>query len=393
MPRHVARDLPHPCRGYARWVSHDRSPGTPQARFTRTVDGVSIAYAVSGTGPPLVLMPAMPLGNFTGEWQVPIHRDAYQRLGRHVQLIQYDSRGSGRSQRDVSDLSAEATQRDLDAVVSAAGLERFALMGMYLCTAHALAYALRHPDRVSHLILFGGSARGWDSMGATETQALLSLIDHDWDTFVSAAMHAWLGWSAGETDGRLQTESARTSTTPAVTRQLLQAASGVDLTDQVPKVQAPVLVFHQNGARQVALEVSRQLAAAVPDGRLVVFEGAAASLFIDAFDLVLAELLRFLGLDPADGARRPTTRPTDAWALYPLPRPTDARPVPPLSPLSPRETQVLRILAGGETNAEIARQLGLSVNTVERHIANIYRKIDARGRADATAYAIRGGIA
>jgi pimeloyl-ACP methyl ester carboxylesterase/DNA-binding CsgD family transcriptional regulator len=347
-------------------------------QYARTTDGVSIAYASTGDGPPLVLMPSLPLGNFVGEWQVPVHRHAYRRMAQDTRLIQYDSRGSGHSQRDVAEIKPEAMLRDLDAVVQATGIERFALLGMYLGTTYAISYALAHPERVSHLVLFGGSARGWDAMGARQTQALLSLIEQDWDTFVTSAIHTWMGWSAGE-GGRLETEAARDSTTPAITRATLQATSGLDYTDQLAEIPVPVLVFHQRGVQQIPLESSLALAAGFPHGRLCVLEGSAASLFVEDFDSVLRELHAFLGISPMGG---------DA-----LIRPRHATEAPGPGALTNRQTEVLRLLAQGETNAEIAHRLGISVHTVERHVANLYRRIDARGRADATAFAVRRGIA
>src|SRR5262249_61059149 len=98
----------------------------------------------------------------------------------------------------------------LDAVLDVAGVRRGVLLGMYLSCSTALEYALRHPERVSHLVLFGGGARGWDAMGSQQTRALLSLVEQDWDTFVSSAMHAWLGTGHAETV-ELQTEVARTA--------------------------------------------------------------------------------------------------------------------------------------------------------------------------------------
>jgi pimeloyl-ACP methyl ester carboxylesterase/DNA-binding CsgD family transcriptional regulator len=368
----------------ARWAADSVGPGVdalgvpPPVRFTRTADDVTIAYCATGDGPPLVLMPSLPLGNLTGEWSTPVHRDAFVALSRHVRLIQYDARGSGRSQRDAPDLSPDAMLRDLDAVRAAVDEPRVALVGMYLSCANAVAYALRHPERVSHLVLFGGSARGWDSMGARETQALLSLMEQDWDTFVESAFHAWMGWSAGEA-GRLATESARTSTTAATARAMLQAASGLDLTDQLGSLEMPTLVFHRRGVRQVPIEVSEALAAAIPDGRLCVLDGSTASLFVEGFDEVRRELVGFVTGRPPSPARPGGPEP-----------PADAA-----SPggLTPREVEVLRLVAQGEKNAAIAHRLGVSVHTVERHVANLYRKIDARGRADATAYAIRRGLA
>jgi len=183
----------------------------PRVTYARTTDGVSIAYTAVGTGPALVLLPGVPFSNFVAEWKMPLLREVYERLGSRVRLIQYDGRGTGHSQRDVSDLSLEAMLRDLGTVIEHAQVDRFAMLGFYNSCTHAIAYAALHPDRVTRLVLFGGSARGWHAMSSPETQALLSLIERDWNVFVDMAAHAWMGWSAGEA-GRLAAEMFRAAT-------------------------------------------------------------------------------------------------------------------------------------------------------------------------------------
>ena len=128
----------------------------------------------------------------------------------------------------------------------------------------ALAWAARHPERVDGLVLFGGAARGWASMSGPGTQALLSLIDRDWDTFVESAVHAWLGWPDAET-GRLAAEWFRDATTPAIARETLREASEIDVSGLLPSVTCPVLVLHRAGSSVVPLEQSRELAASLPD--------------------------------------------------------------------------------------------------------------------------------
>jgi pimeloyl-ACP methyl ester carboxylesterase/DNA-binding CsgD family transcriptional regulator len=347
----------------------------PTVAYTRTVDEVTIAYSVTGTGPGFVLMPGVPFSNFVAEWQLPVMRRTFLSLADRLRIVQYDGRGTGHSQRDVEDLSLGGMLLDLDAVVDAAGMDRFALFGFYHSALHAIAYAARHPERVTRLVLFGGSLRGWDPMSGAGTQALLSLIDRDWDTFAESVTHAWLGWPDDE-EGRLAAEWFRSSATPDVARRVLREASAVDVTSDAANVACEVLVLHRRDATVIPLELSERLAAALPHASLRVLDGSSAALFFEGTDEVVRLLVRFVSggeSQTREGAAPATDRGTTG--------------------LTAREVEVLRHLAAGETNAEIAADLSLSVNTVERHVSNIYRKIDARGRADATAYAIRRGIA
>ncbi|HXZ71619.1 MAG TPA: helix-turn-helix transcriptional regulator, partial [Streptosporangiaceae bacterium] len=215
-------------------------------------------------------------------------------------------------------------------------------------------------------------------------QALLSLIEQDWDVFADTAAHQWLGWSAGET-GRAMADAIRGAVTPRIARATLQAASATDVTELLPHVAAPTLVLHRREMSQIPVDVSRSLAAGLPRGRLVMLDGAQPTLFMGDPDMVVSMLVAFFcdGIEPPEAAG-----PPGGAAGHPA----NGHPQPPHG-LSPRELEVLRLLAGGESNRQIARRLGLSPHTVERHVANLYRKIGARGRADATAYALRTGLA
>lgn len=343
----------------------------PRIQYARTNDGVTIAYTVNGSGPPLVWLPPVPFSNVVAQWRIPLLRSAYEALGRHVRVVLYDGRGTGQSERDIEDLGLDAMVRDLDAVTATARLGRFALFGYYHSCLLAIAYAASHPRQVTRLVLFGGAARGWDAMAPAETQALLTLIERDWDLFTDAAAHAWLGWSAGDT-GRLMAGAFRTATTPATARSMLRLASEADVSADLARVRVPALVLHRQGERQIPVDVSRQLAAGLPNGTLVELPGSTSTLFVEDLDGDVQVLVDFL----TGGAARP--------------RPITQRRA--NDKLTPRELDVLRLVAGGDANGEVARRLGLSVHTVERHLANLYPKIGARGRADATAYAIRHGI-
>jgi pimeloyl-ACP methyl ester carboxylesterase/DNA-binding CsgD family transcriptional regulator len=356
----------------------------PSTGTALTADGVRIAWRSVGDGPALIYMPGVPFSNMEGEWRIPTLRHAFEELGRDVRWIQYDGRGTGRSQRDVTDLSLDAFVRDLDAVVEAVGVHQVVLLGFYHSVTHAIAWAARHPERVRGLVLYGGALRGWDPMRGSGTQALLSLIERDWDTFVESIAHAWLGWPPGE-EGRLAADWFRTATTPAIARATLQGAGDIDVTADAALVTCPALLLHRADATVIPFEVSAELARALPGGRLEVLPGSNASLFFEDADRVVARLVAFvrdpLGQQPAaaetgDGRAGPATHPATGPGT-----------------LSLRETEVLRLLADGESNGQIAARLGISINTVERHVSNLYRKIDARGRAEATAWAIRHDLA
>jgi DNA-binding NarL/FixJ family response regulator len=226
---------------------------------------------------------------------------------------------------------------------------------------------------VTGLILFGGGARGWELMSGQSTQALLSLIERDWDTFVESITHAWLGWPDGN-EGTLAADWFRSATSPDNARRTLEVASALDVTNDLSRVRCPAVVLHRRDAPVIPLSMSQELADGLPSGELRIIEGRSASLFFENTDEVVDELVSIVTGRPS--------RARSATSQANAPR-----------VLTPRESEVLRLVAAGESNGQIAARLGLSINTIERHVANLYRKIDARGRADATAYAIRNGLA
>lgn len=349
----------------------------PELHYTRTTDGVTIAFQVLGQGPTVVWLPSMT--HVVAQWRVPMLRAAYEHLARSVRLVLYDGRGMGSSDRRLEPgdpgFTLEAHLRDLAAVVAAArpdGAGGVALLGWYHSVGTAIAYAAQHPAQVRRMVLFGGSARMRDAMSPGQTQALLSLVEQDWDLFVDTAAHTWLGWGAGES-GRMLAEAFRTAATPTVAKAWFAAAAEVDVSEFVPRVAASTLVLHRQSERQIPVEVSRRLAAALPRGRLVELAGSSPTLF----------------LEDAPGDRDLVTRFLNSGEI----REPVAREAPRADGVTARELDVLRLVAAGESNAEIARRLGITVHTVERHAANLYRKIGARGRADAAAYALRQGIA
>jgi DNA-binding CsgD family transcriptional regulator/pimeloyl-ACP methyl ester carboxylesterase len=357
----------------------------PRISYARSADGVSLAFTVAGDGPALVFVPWVPFSNLRMEWQNSFLNGIFEQLARRLTVIHYDGRGTGHSQRDVADLSLDAMVADLEAVTGQVAAAEVCLLGQYNSCPHAIAYAARHPERVRRMALFGGSGRGWNAMSARQTQALLSLIEQDWDVFADTAAHQWLGWSAGEA-GRAMADAIRGAVTPQIARATLQAASATDVTELLPHVAAPTLVLHRREMSQIPVDVSRSLAEGLPRGRLVMLDGAQPTLFMGDPDMAVSMLVDFF----CDGIEPPEVTGMPGGAVG---RPATGHRQPPPHGLSRRELEVLRLLAAGESNRQIARRLGLSPHTIERHVANLYRKIGARGRADATAYALRSGLA
>jgi pimeloyl-ACP methyl ester carboxylesterase len=184
----------------------------PRISYARGADGVSLAFTVAGDGPGLVFVPWVPFSNLRMEWQNPRLNAVFELPVKQLTIVHYDGRGTGHSQRDVADLSLDAMVSDLGAVIDRAGLAEVSLLGQYNYCPHAIAYAARHPERVRRMVLFCGSARGWNAMSAKQTQAMLSLIEQDWDLFADTAAHQWMGWSAGEA-GRAVAETIRAAAT------------------------------------------------------------------------------------------------------------------------------------------------------------------------------------
>jgi DNA-binding CsgD family transcriptional regulator/pimeloyl-ACP methyl ester carboxylesterase len=309
---------------------------------------------------------------------IPEYRTLFEALAQHVQLVQYDARGTGLSQRELADVSLDAMLRDLHAVVRAANLERFALLGMFGGAPIALGYAAHHPKHVSHLVLWAAFADGRIAQGDQQTQALLSLLERDWNLFTETAASVWMGWLPTEAARRVA-RAFRAAVTPEMARALLEAAVKSNVTGLLQDVTAPTLVLHRP-AMPLDMAGPREVVAQVKGAQLDLLPGESASPYIGDWTVVARDTLRFCLDDPTFDVAEDVSGSSDEEQCPP-------------HGLTRREREVLRGIAAGDANQQIAIALGLSVHTVERHIANIYRKIDARGRADATAYALRHGLA
>jgi pimeloyl-ACP methyl ester carboxylesterase/DNA-binding CsgD family transcriptional regulator len=354
----------------------------PRIRYAPAADGVNIAFWTLGEGPPLVYMAGGPWGHVE-LWDIPECRRWYERLAQNWMLVRYDVRGTGWSERDVSDHSLDALVADVEAVVDRLELDRFAMFGAFDAGPVAIAYVARHPERVSSLILWCSWARS-SEMSSPRIRAWLGLIDQDWELMTDTCAHLALGWPAGEV-GRHAAQRLRESVTPEAARAALEAMGTFDVTELLPRLKVPTLVLHRNDIPWLPVSIARSLASRIPDVRLSILEGESTAPYLGDTEAAASAIDGFLGEGREERAARweagPGTKQERSRAAHAYP-----------DGLTQREVEVLWRLAGGKTNSEIAEELYVSVRTVERHIANIYAKIGARGRANATAYALTRGL-
>lgn len=347
-------------------------------RYAIARDGARLAYWTVGQGAPLVYLAGGPWGHVEARYS-PECRRWYERLARTRMVVRSDMRGTGWSQRDVLDYSLDVLVADVEAVVDRLGLDRFWLLGAVDAGSVAIRYASRHPERVAGLLLWCSWARAAD-FRSPQMEAWLDawfrLMDVDWDAATEACAHRALGWSAGE-HGRQAARRLRETITPRAARAALAALGGVDVADLLPGLRTPTLILHRRGIPWLPVSIAQDLAARLPDARLTAMEGESTAPFLGDTEAVASAIDDFLAETEAVREAPGTGGGTTPGA--------SAR-------LTARETEVLRLLAGGRTNREIADELVLSVRTVERHIGNVYGKIAARGRADATAFALTRGL-
>ena len=245
----------------------------PSIQFCTTGDGVRLAYAVGGEGRPLVRT-AHWLSHVEHDWESPVYRHLLRDLSRHYRLVRYDHRGNGLSDRDVPEISLRTLVTDLETVVDAAGLERFALLGMSMGGPVSVAYAAKHPERLTHLVLYGTFAKG--TFSDAETDAMATLMKEHWgrsnpafrQMFATGAMpdatpeeHNWFN------EAQLLTTSADN-----VVR-ILHAIHGMDVTEMLSAIRVPTLVLHAREDGTIPLEAGRSMAARIRGARFVQLEG------------------------------------------------------------------------------------------------------------------------
>jgi len=263
----------------------------PRIQYAKTADGVSIAFWTLGEGPPGVQMPNLPWSHIQLEWQLPGCGRWYERAAENRKLIRYDGRGSGLSDRNAADYSVDAHMLDLQAVVDRLGIQRFALVSSRAACPVAIAYAARHPEAVSHLVLWCP----WVPQEA-RSQAFRALREGgDWELYTEAAAHAALGWLTDE-EAHRYAAYLRECATPETARAIYNALAEFDVATVLSQVRSPTLILQR---RQLAvlpsLEVAKGLASGIPDARLALLEGASDIPWVGDLEAVLAAVDEFLG--------------------------------------------------------------------------------------------------
>lgn len=337
-------------------------------RFFTTSDGVRIACAVTGSGPPLVRVSG---------WMTHIERDRHgpvwghwwRELSRRHQLIQFDVRGTGMSDRDAPDVGLSGWLRDLDAVLAGTGVERAPFVGICHGGALAAAYAARRPERVRRLVLInsyaiGALAGAGGAPAREQAETLERLIRVGWGDRNAAFREvfsrlvlpasdpsrvAWLG------------ETERLTATPEVAARMWRGFHSLDIRESLPRIAAPTLVAHVRGDSLVPFEAGRRLASAIPDARFLPLDGDNHVLMPEdeAWPVFVRELRAFLAEDGP---------PEEAGAAD-------------FDGLTRRERAVLDLVAQGRSNAEIAGSLGIATKTVRNHVTSILHKLDTASRS------------
>jgi pimeloyl-ACP methyl ester carboxylesterase len=284
-------------------ASVSSAPPVQEIRFCTTGDGTRLAYATSGTGPPLVKA-ANWLSHLDYDWESPVWRHWLAELSRRFRLIRYDERGCGLSDWDIGRFSFDDWVDDLEAVADAAGLDRFPLLGISQGGPVAIAYAVRHPERVSHLVLLGSYAQGRRKRARTSgeldlTEARIDVVRLGWgrpDPTYRQILIARFLPDATQEQWRSFDELQRRSTSPENAWRFVDEFANIDVTDLAPKLTVPTLIMCARREPDNRFEQARLLAALIPKSRLVPLDSCNHLLpeRDPAWKHFLAEIDRFL---------------------------------------------------------------------------------------------------
>ena len=349
-------------------------------RFCIAPDRTRIAYATAGTGPPLVKVPNW-MSHLEFDWQSPVWRHWWTELSRQYTLVRSDLRGCGLSDWHVEDMSREMRLQDLETVINALDLDRFALLALSGGGPVAIAYTVRHPEKVSHLVLYGSYARGRLKRDLTpdqrdEVETFRRIIQIGWGKANPAFRQVYTTLFIPDGTPEQLTwfnDLQRISTVPDIAARIVMADWSDDVSDLASQIAVPTRVLHAQGDAVVPFEEGRRLAALIPDAQFVPLASKNHVLLEPepAWQHFLAEIRSFIGPGTAQPA-------ATARAIF--------------GELTDREYDVLELIAQGCSNAEIAQCLIISPKTVRNHITSIFSKLAVTNRAQAIVHARQAGL-
>ena len=354
----------------------DRSP--QHVRFCTAPDGVQLAWEKIGRGAPVVRA-AYWLTHIEHDWRSIIWRPWLEEFARRATLVRYDQRGCGLSDRDVAEISFDAWLQDLEAVVDAAGLARFTLLGMSQGAAISVAYALRHPERVARMVIYGGFVKGRRRRGTPEQDEEADLQERairlGWGRENPAFRQIFTSqFMANASPEQLAAwdEMQRLSCTPETAERIVKLTHMIDVAPLLPQLRVPTLVMHSTHDARIPFEQGRLIASLIPGARFVPLESAGHTLHPReaAFRTFFDELAAFTADAPAG---------------------TPAE-LPSIEGLTARELQLLDELARGRSNDEIAALLGISPKTVRNVVSVLFDKLGVPTRAAAIVKARESGF-
>jgi len=347
-----------------------------QIRFCTSRDGVRIAYATCGSGPPLVWLGHW-VRHLKFDWDSPVWRPWLALLTRRHLVVRYDWRGCGLSDREGVQFSLEKHIDDLEAVVGDLGLKRFVLVGDAGGGVVSMAYAARHPERVTHLALYGTQTRGVlprkDPKLVAQSRALLDVMELGWNNPTPAYGEFFTTLHMPDTDldrFRAYGDLLRLTTSPANAVALLKAYFEADVRDLVSRIRCPTLVLHAREDAIIPFDEGRLVASLIRGARFVPLESRNHVLHESepAWQLLVSQIDDFLPASPAQETEMS------------------------LVELTPREREVLELIAQGLDNHQIAQRFDISEKTVRNHASVIFEKIGAKSRAHAVALARDAGL-
>jgi pimeloyl-ACP methyl ester carboxylesterase/DNA-binding CsgD family transcriptional regulator len=333
------------------------------------VDGGRIAYAVTGEGPPLV-MPAWWVSHLEVDWQATAFRSFVEALSARHTVIRYDRLGCGLSDRDrpAEQFTLDHEVAALEALMDEVGAEEPSMLAVSCAGCAATAYALRNPVR--SIVYAASYADGTRVVTGPVERLIIAAVRTHWGMGSRMLADMFMGGTSEEE--RLEYERfQRAAATPEMAAELLELVYATSVRELVPKLDVPALVVHRRGDAAVPFELGRELASLLPGAQFVPLDGVWHLPWTGQSGTVVELMLRFLD---GEDAVAPSTDPNGD------------------SGLSSRELDVLRLVASGLSDAQIAESLVLSPHTVHRHVANIRTKLRQPTRGAAAAEAARRGL-